>query len=195
VGGLSSAYDARHLLLKNNNKQKDKDRNDVGKCEITVISDLPYFSFTPSNPWVAIGKRQPRDIQIDLASTLARHGISFVQGTAVQLNPVSKQLRLQGGTVVDYDYLIVATGPRLATEEIAGLTFEGEAGSSAISICTAAHAAHAAVLWRNWCKIQAPWWWERRRGPPALDRPMNTPCLFSTNCKSAAGTNWCKHVQ
>jgi len=41
VGGMSAAYEARDMLGRNHT--------------ITLISNLPYFQFTPSNPWVGAG--------------------------------------------------------------------------------------------------------------------------------------------
>ena len=123
IGGLSTAYDARHILNK--------------RDEVTVVSDRPYFSFTPSNPWVAMGKRQPSDIQVDLTKVLPRHGVKFVQGKATKLEPSSNKLRLEDGTVLDYDYLIIATGPKLAFDEVPGLRQYGE------SVCTTPHAVEA----------------------------------------------------
>jgi len=37
---------------------------------ITVISDKPYFQFTPSNPWAGVGWRKKDDIIIDLAPVM-----------------------------------------------------------------------------------------------------------------------------
>lgn len=124
LGGLASAFDARHLMRP----------QDV----VTVVSDRPQFSFTPSNPWVAVRTRKPEDIQLDLDKVLPRHNVDFVHGKAVELKPNSCQLKLEGGKIIDYDYLIVATGPRLAFETIPGLK---EAGAS---VCTTPHAMHAA---------------------------------------------------
>jgi sulfide:quinone oxidoreductase len=106
--------------------------------EITVVSDRPHFSFTPSNPWVAMGKRKPEDIQLDLTTILPKHKIDFVLGRAVKLEPSANNLRLEDGTVLSYDYLIIATGPRLAFEEVPGLKEFGE------SVCTTPHASKAA---------------------------------------------------
>ena len=50
----------------------DLDEKMQNSAEITVVSDRPEFSFTPSNPWVAVGWREPSAIQIDLAKALGR---------------------------------------------------------------------------------------------------------------------------
>ena len=127
IGGLATAYDARHLM-----RPKD---------EIIVISDSPIFSFTPSNPWIATRKRQPKDIQLLLHKVLPRHNIEFLLGRVVQLKPKAKELRLQGGAIIDYDYLVIATGPKLGFEEVPGLKKHG------VSVCTTPHASHTADVW------------------------------------------------
>jgi sulfide:quinone oxidoreductase len=125
IGGIASAYDARHLL----------DKAD----EIVVVSDQPNFSFTPSNPWVAIRKRTPSDIQVSLEDVLPRHGIEFVHDKAVALQPAKNELKLESGKKIKYDYMIIATGPRLAFDKVPGLEKSG------VSVCTTPHAVHAAT--------------------------------------------------
>ena len=124
IGGLSSAYDARHIL---------GDRVDV-----TVVSANPLFQFTPSNPWVAIGKRKAKDISIDLAQVLPRHKVHFQHGLATKLDPKKQRLFLKDGETIDYDYLIIATGPRLDFDAVPGLKEHG------VSVCTTPHAERAA---------------------------------------------------
>jgi NADH dehydrogenase FAD-containing subunit len=126
VGGLSSAFDARHIL--------------GNTVEVTVVSARPTFQFTPSNPWVAVHMRKPEDITLPLDTILPKHGIRFVHGEAVHLEPNLNQLTLMDGKTLDYDYLIIGTGPHLAFEEIPGTGPEGHS----LSICTTPHASHAA---------------------------------------------------
>ena len=45
---------------------------------VTVVGEGPKFSFTPSNPWVAVGWRRPKDVQIDATAALSKRGIAFV---------------------------------------------------------------------------------------------------------------------
>lgn len=128
IGGLSSAFDARHIL-----NPKD---------EITVISANEQFQFTPSNPWVGTRKRTPEDISLPLAKILPRHKIVFIHDEAVKLDPQNQHLELQGGFKLEYDYLIIATGPRLAFEEIPGAGPKKDSQS----ICTTPHASATADL-------------------------------------------------
>eukprot|EP00970_Alexandrium_tamarense_P014841 scaffold4426_cov175-Alexandrium_tamarense.AAC.1 len=59
IGGISSAFDAKHILRPTD--------------EITVVSDRELFQFTPSNPWVAVSRRTPEDISLPLKSILPKH--------------------------------------------------------------------------------------------------------------------------
>lgn len=123
VGSLSSAHDARHILPKDH---------------VIVISANDLFQFTPSNPWVATRKRTPEEISLPLRTILPRHKIEFIHGVAKYIDPQQQQLTLQDGCTVPYDYLIIATGPKLAFDEIPGMKESSE------SICTTPHAAKTA---------------------------------------------------
>ena len=126
LGGMAAAYEIRAA---------------VGDTHaVTVVGQGPYFNFTPSNPWLAVGWRKPEDIRIEAAAPLRRHGIDFIDATAEAVLAASNQLRLLDGRTLDYDYLVITTGPRLAFDEIAGL---GPENGFTQSICTAAHALQA----------------------------------------------------
>ncbi len=125
IGGMSAAYELRALLGAGH--------------RITVVGEGPQFSFTPSNPWVAVGWRQPDEIRVAVQGPLARHDIGFEPVGAVEIRPAGNTLCLGDGRWLDYDYLVIATGPRLAFDEIPGLGPEGHTQS----VCTTPHAAAA----------------------------------------------------
>ena len=126
LGGITQACELRQMLS--------------GQARITVVSDLPYFEFTPSNPWVAVGWRQPSDIRVDLAETLGRHGLNFIGKAAAKVRPEQNCIELADGEKVDYDYLVIATGPALAFDEVPGL---GPHGGYTQSVCKTDHARQA----------------------------------------------------
>jgi len=130
IGGLTAAYDMKEKL-----RPGDK---------LTVISENPYFQFTPSNPWVAVSWRTREDITMDLAPYLAKKDINLVATPAKRLHADKNQIELANGNSVDYDYLIIATGPKLAFEEVAG---SGPNGGHTHSICTVNHAVETAKTW------------------------------------------------
>jgi sulfide:quinone oxidoreductase len=106
---------------------------------LTVVNLGSTYSFVPSNPWVAVGWRQPKDITVDLVPILKSRGIELRPEGAERVDPALNQVRLNGGDVVDYDYLVIATGPDLAFDEVPGL------GPSAHtqSVCQTDHALQA----------------------------------------------------
>ena len=106
LGGMAAAYEIRAAVGKDH--------------AITVIGESPHFNFTPSNPWVAIGWRKPADIRLDAGPALKKHAIDFIDMPAASVLPAQNQVRLVDGRVLDYDYLVIATGPRLAFDEVPG---------------------------------------------------------------------------
>jgi sulfide:quinone oxidoreductase len=115
---------------------------------LTVVTKDPKYHFVPSNPWIAVGWRKPEDIEIDLAPVLARKGIGFKTVAATALDPASNTLTLADGTSLTYDYLINATGPELAFDEIEGLGPEGNTQS----VCHVSHALRANEAFEAFCK-------------------------------------------
>jgi sulfide:quinone oxidoreductase len=119
---------------------------------ITVVTKDAKYHFVPSNPWVAVGWRKRDDVQVDLAPVFASKGIAFKAVPAKKLNPEANSLELADGTTLTYDYLIIATGPDLAFDEIEGLGPEGFTQS----ICHVDHAEKAAVAFEAFCKNPGP---------------------------------------
>ena len=127
LGGTIAAYEIKAAV---------KDR-----AEVLTISDSDTYSFVPSNPWVAVRWREPEAIQVDLPPVFARKKIGFTSVGAKRLHAAEKRVELNDGTTVDYDYLVIATGPDLAFDEIEGL---GPHGGHTVSVCQTAHASLAA---------------------------------------------------
>ncbi|MCU0766306.1 MAG: NAD(P)/FAD-dependent oxidoreductase [Gammaproteobacteria bacterium] len=134
LGGMPMAYEMREFA-----RPQDK---------VTVITNTPRFHFVPSNPWVAVNWRTPAEIEIDLEPTFARHGIDCIAVGARRVYPDRNQVELEDGRQVDYDYLVIATGPKLAFDEVEGL---GPLGHTQ-SICHVDHAVAAEKAWREFVK-------------------------------------------
>jgi sulfide:quinone oxidoreductase len=104
-GGLTAAFELKRLLGK--------------QADIKVLCDTEEFVFIPSLPWLSMGWREKKDITLPLRPILERKGINFVRIEA-------KGVDSDGGKVITekealpYDYLVIATGPYLAFEEVTG---------------------------------------------------------------------------
>jgi sulfide:quinone oxidoreductase len=123
IGGISQVYELRKALGKQH--------------ELTLIGDSDRFEFTPSNPWVAVGWRKENDIVVDLPALMQKYGINFSGVGVRRLIPDASKLELNDDSLVEYDYLVIATGPKLAFEEVPGL---GPNGGYTQSICKTGHA-------------------------------------------------------
>jgi sulfide:quinone oxidoreductase len=104
---------------------------------ISVVSRGSTFSFVPSNPWLSVGWRERSRIEVDLTEVMARRGITFLPQGAQRLDPAGRAIELTDGRSITYDYLVIATGPQMAFDEVEGL---GPAPGFSHSICTTDHA-------------------------------------------------------
>jgi len=67
--------------------------------------------------------------------------IGFISTGAKRVLPELNRSELNDGSVVDYEYLVIATGPDLAFDEVTGL---GPHGGFSSSVCQTTHAVEAA---------------------------------------------------
>jgi sulfide:quinone oxidoreductase len=119
---------------------------------VSVVSNTPIFHFVPSNPWVAVGWRTRQQISFDLLPALSAKDIEFYDTGVKTIDAENNQLLLADDATLDYDYLILATGPKLAFDEIEG--FGPEAFTE--SICTVGHAEDAYTSWKDFIKDPGP---------------------------------------
>ncbi len=138
IGGVPMAFELRDLLGKD--------------VEITVVSDSEWFQFVPSNPWVTLGWRKPEQIKIHLPEVFARKGIGFSALGVRRILAGENAVELNDGKRLPYDYLVVATGPALAFDEIEGLGPEHNSNS----VCHVDHATAAAERWEEFCADPGP---------------------------------------
>ncbi len=122
TGGMPAVYELRDEL--------------GGDHEITLINEKDYFQFTPSNPWVGVGWRERNDITFSIEKYVSKRDIKFIADRVDKIDPASNSLTMKGGGSVNYDYLIIATGPKLYFEEVKGSGPEGFTHS----VCTVDHA-------------------------------------------------------
>jgi sulfide:quinone oxidoreductase len=135
IGGMPAAYEMQEKIRKGD--------------KVTVISDRENFQFTPSNPWMGVKWRARKDIEFPVRTYLERKGIDFISTGVKRLHPDKNQLELNDGKTVDYDYLVIATGPKLAFDEVEGL---GPHGGHTHSVCNVDHAMKSNEEWENFAK-------------------------------------------
>ena len=138
TGGLPTAYELREALGPGH--------------RITVVSNTDHFTFIPSNPWVAVGWRSRAEVSFPLEPCLRKKKIEFTSVGAAELRPDDNKVILSDGTELNYDYLVIATGPKLAFEEVEGM---GPGGFSQ-SICTLDHAEQAHQAWQRFLEDPGP---------------------------------------
>ncbi|MDH5471610.1 MAG: FAD-dependent oxidoreductase [Gammaproteobacteria bacterium] len=126
LGGMPAAYELRQVLGKQH--------------EVTVVNANDYFQFVPSNPWLAVGWRNRKQITIPLEPYLKKKKINLVVGWVETIDAEGSKLILKDGQEVNYDFLLIATGPKLAFDEVEGT---GPVNGFTHSICTVDHAEKA----------------------------------------------------
>lgn len=131
TGGMPCAYELRDELGREH--------------QITLINEREYFQFVPSNPWVAVGWRDRAGVTFDIRPHVERKGINFIAKRCDSIDPKANRLTLADGQSVDYDYLVIATGPKLVFEEVEGA---GPSGNTQ-SVCNIDHAEQAYDAYRR----------------------------------------------
>ena len=131
TGGMPCAYEMKEKLGANH--------------QVTLVNANEYFQFVPSNPWAAVGWRKRDDITFPIKPYLSKKNIDFIHASCTKIDAQANQMHLDNGSKIDYDYLVITTGPKLAFEEVEGSGPQGHTSS----ICTIDHAEAA------WEKYQA----------------------------------------
>jgi sulfide:quinone oxidoreductase len=142
--GLTAAYELKHAIQQGN--------------KVTVIDKNDKFVFIPSLIWVPFGWRTPDDVSFPLRPALDRAGAEYLRGTAQQIDPIKQTIEViphgsNEAKKIDYDYLLVATGPQVQFDVVPGL---GPHGGFTESICTAEHAVRAGQAWKKFVQDPGP---------------------------------------
>ena len=139
IGGIPCAYELRKMLGKEH--------------RVTLIGSSPYFEFTPSNPWVAVGWRRTEQVRVEMHEHLEAKGVQWIPTPVQQIDAPANLLTLATGQELRYDYLVITTGPRLAFEEVPGL---GPVEGHTQSICTHEHSVAAWAAYEEFLKDPGP---------------------------------------
>ena len=150
IGGIPAAYDLKKTL---------------GRAhDVVLIGSSEHFEFTPSNPWVAVGWREPDRVMVPIREHVERKGVRFLADPVSRIDAAQRRVHLASGGDVAYDYLVLATGPDLAFDEVPGLGPDAHTHS----VCTTPHAqaAHRAY----WAFLEQP-------GPVVVGAAQGASCF------------------
>jgi len=123
------------------------------KHEVVVIAPTAHYHWIPSNIWIGVGRMTAKQVKFRLENRYKKVGIIFKQAKAVSFHPEGDSENEKGfisieytgqdrvGEVekVDYDFLVNATGPKLAFDKTEGIG----PGKHTVSVCSFDHATHA----------------------------------------------------
>ncbi len=138
TGGMPAAYEIREILGKEH--------------QVTLVNASETFQFVPSNPWVAVGWRDRKETTFPIRPYVEKKGIQFVPQPVTRIDAEGNRLELANGETLDYDYLVITTGPKLAFDEVPGAGPEGHTQS----VCTIDHAERAWAAYQEFVKDPGP---------------------------------------
>lgn len=150
--------------------------------EVVVVSPKPDYNWIPSNIWVGVGLMPARKVLFPLAPVYARNHIDFRLAAATAIYPegsadsakpfveieYTSEPRRGEKERLTYDFLVNATGPKLAFESTEGLG----PGKHSVSVCTADHATEAAHMFLE--KVERMKKGERQRFAIGVGHPTAT---------------------
>jgi sulfide:quinone oxidoreductase len=139
IGGMPTAYELKAKLGNNH--------------QITVVNAVDYFQFVPSNPWLAVGWSKREKITFPIRPYLEKKGINFIAEPVTKIDAEQNTLQLADGQTLNYDYLVITTGPKLSFDEVAGA---GPHGGYTQSICTVDHAEKAWSAYQEFLQDPGP---------------------------------------
>ncbi len=138
TGGMPAAYEIREILGKEH--------------QVTLVNASETFQFVPSNPWVAVGWRDRKETTFPIRPYVEKKGIQFIPQPVTRIDAEGNRLELANGETLDYDYLVITTGPKLAFDEVPGAGPEGHTQS----VCTIDHAERAWAAYQEFVKDPGP---------------------------------------
>ncbi|MBK7106343.1 MAG: FAD-dependent oxidoreductase [Ignavibacteriae bacterium] len=108
---------------------------------VTVVNRQNYFAYIPSWVWVGIGHMPPEKTTFPLEPVYSKLNVNFIHGKVTEIHADNQfVLAEENGSnnikKLEYDYLIISTGPKLNFDGTKGLGPNG----FTYSICTLDHA-------------------------------------------------------
>lgn len=112
--------------------------------DITVVNRNDYFAYIPSWVWVGIGHMNPKNTTFALNPVYSKFNINFLHGKVTEIHAddqfvIAEKESNKELQKLPYDYLVIATGPKLNFNGTTGLGPKGYTHS----ICTLDHAINS----------------------------------------------------
>ncbi|WP_295053467.1 FAD-dependent oxidoreductase [Sulfuricurvum sp.] len=129
-------------------------RRALAKPDITIIAPNEKHVYQPGQIFVAAGEYAPEDIIFDNTGYIG-DDVTWIKDEAATFDPDNNNVTTKNGTVVTYDYLVVATGVQYHYEQIEGLSADmiGQNGISSVYLSDlAAGTAEGGTITHEWFK-------------------------------------------
>jgi sulfide:quinone oxidoreductase len=121
---------------------------DMDEWQITLVDPDPIHYYQPDFLFIPFGMITPKTA-IKNKKDYLPSTIKLIQDSVEIIVPDHKQVRLSGGTLLNYDFLVIATGTNIHPEETPGLA-EDEWGKSIHSFYTWSTASVLAKKLSTW---------------------------------------------
>lgn len=106
-GGYTAALELKELVGNNH--------------DITVIANTHNFIFFPSLIWYPFGLREEKDVTFDVRDNYIKHHINFIEAEVTHFDLEKNLIFTKTTEPIAYDYILVATGPKVDYDYIPGL--------------------------------------------------------------------------
>lgn len=116
-----------------------------------AIARSPQFVFIPSPIWYPFGLRDESDISFDVRPQFEQRGITFKEATVTGFDLEGREV-LIGEERRPYDYLLIATGPKVDFDSIPGLGPD----KNSWSICNLDHGRKTREAWDRFLEDPGP---------------------------------------
>ena len=95
------------------------------RIQVTLVEPNAQFVSCPISNLVIGGSKTLADITTPYDNLVKRHGVQWVQDTAVGIDPSQRTVRLAGGQTLSYDRLVVSPGVDFMWNTLPGMTQAG----------------------------------------------------------------------
>lgn len=92
--------------------------------DITIIAPNEIHLYQPGQVFIGAGELRMEDIILDNNHYIDKDEVTWIKDEVKEFNPDNNSVTTRAGNLIQYDYLVVATGVQYQYEKIKGLTKE-----------------------------------------------------------------------